>query len=154
MKARVSTRRFSPDHIPTSYKLEGDMKYDTELLRALLLHVEEKAIRVHDNLEDIEIDGWGPEEVAYHVVLAADAGLIRATVDRLPDDEDPEIIHVDYSVHSLTMDGHGLLEALRDPKRLRIIKERASQAGAGTIKLLMRVAEDYVSEQIRKLTGG
>lgn len=129
------------------------MKLEPELLRDLLLHVEEHATRVWDELETIKLDGWSEDQVTYHVVRAKEAGLIDASVDKLPDDTNPAVVHVFYSVHSLTMDGHGLLEAVREPKRMREIKERAKQIGAGSAKLFWGVAEAYVTEQIKRLSG-
>ncbi|MGB6404684.1 MAG: DUF2513 domain-containing protein, partial [Candidatus Sulfotelmatobacter sp.] len=53
------------------------MKRDMDLLRALLLKIEELP-PAGDFTGNIEIEGHTPEEVAYHAQLAQDAGLIVA----------------------------------------------------------------------------
>lgn len=132
---------------------EGDVKLNQDLLRALLLHIEEHATRPISDLQEIEIEGWNEADIAYHVLLAKEAGLIKARIDDVPDADDPGISHIAYSVERLTMEGHGFLGAVRDPKRLRAIKKLAAAAGAETVKTIAVVAEAYVLAKVKELTG-
>lgn len=100
-----------------------------DLLRELLLYVEEKATRPHSDLETIQIDGWSKDQVDYHVALAVEDGLIKARVDELPDFDDPGILQIDYSVHRLTMRGHNFLGSIAERGNWDAIKGGAKKAG-------------------------
>lgn len=130
-----------------------DLKLEMDLLRELLLYVEEKADRPYCDLTDIELKGWTEDQITYHVIMAAEDGLIKATVDGIPDDEDPAIVHMDYSVHRLTMRGHNLLGSIVEPGNWEAIKVGAKKAGAVTVSLLYKVAEAYVMQKVSQATG-
>ena len=53
------------------------MKRDIDLLRALLLKIEEMPYSEH-LMGAIQIPGYSEEEVCYHAQLAADEGFIEA----------------------------------------------------------------------------
>jgi hypothetical protein len=143
--ARMSRKRF--------LLREADMKLNLDLLRQLLLYVEENATRVHSELEDIRIEGWTAEEVAYHVVLAASDDLIKATVDSIPDDDDPMLVHTSYSVHRLTMRGHDFLGSIREPSNWEAIKAGTRKVGAFTVGAAVDVAKAFVKMKIADVMG-
>jgi hypothetical protein len=130
-----------------------DLKLEMDLLRELLLYVEEKADRPYCDLENIKIDGWSEDQITYHVIMAAEDGLVKATVDGIPDDDDPAIVHMDYSVHRLTMRGHNFLGSIQEPGNWEAIKGGAKKAGAVTVNLLYKVAEAYVMQKVSQATG-
>ncbi|MDX1004622.1 DUF2513 domain-containing protein [Sinorhizobium medicae] len=130
-----------------------DLKLEMDLLRELLLYVEKNADRPHSDLENIEIDGWSKEQIEYHVVLAFEDGLIKARIDELPDFEDAGILHIDYSVHRLTMRGHNFLGSIVEPSNWEAIKGGAKKAGAVTTSLLYSIAEAYVKQRVTEITG-
>jgi hypothetical protein len=129
------------------------MKLDMDLLRELLIYVEEKATRVHSDLEGIEIGGWSGEEITYHVVLAESDGLIKATIDSLPDEEDPELAQIEYSVHRLTMRGHDFLGSVREPSNWEAVKSGTRKIGAVTVGAAVEFAKAYVKMKITAATG-
>jgi hypothetical protein len=126
------------------------MKLDEELVRALLLHVEQHATLPHSDLDLIEIEGRGDAEITYHLEVMAEAGLLKATIDKLPDGEDPAIVHVAYSVHRLTYEGHELLAAVRETRHWREVKRRAGAVGTASVRSLMKVAEAYLVELVTR----
>jgi len=77
------------------------MKLDMELVRAVLLKVEE--IPFDGASHDISVDGRSPDEIAYHVMLLHEAGLIEA-ID----------LGVCWKPVRLTFSGHEFLDAARN----------------------------------------
>jgi hypothetical protein len=132
---------------------EANMKLDMDLLREILIYVEENATRVHSDLHDIQIEGWTGEEVAYHVVLAAGDDLIKASIDKLPDDEDPVIVHTNYSVHRLTMRGHDFLGAVREQSNWEAVKAGTRKMGAVTVGAAVEFTKAFVRAKISEITG-
>jgi hypothetical protein len=130
------------------------MRLEPELLRALLLHVEEHATRAHVELDDIAIDGWSGEAVAYHVKIAAAAGWLDATIEQIPDADDVSVTYVDYSVHGLWMPGHDFLEYVRDDTHWGAVKRAAGKAGAVTAAAFGRIAERTAFERVDALLRG
>ncbi|MHA6641337.1 DUF2513 domain-containing protein [Mesorhizobium sp. A623] len=129
------------------------MKLEPDLLRDLLLHIEEHATEVHCEMGEISLAGRADKEVTYHVVRAEEAGLIQATIEGLPDDDDPMVTHIDYSVHSLTFRGHELLGAIRTPKHWKVIKEGSKKAGIATVGAIFSFAEAYVKAKAGEYLG-
>jgi hypothetical protein len=132
---------------------EADMKLDMDLLRAVLIYVEENATRVHSDLDDIRVEGWTGEEVAYHVVLAAGDDLIKASIGQLPDEVDPVIVHTSYSVHRLTMRGHDFLGTIREPSNWDAVKAGTRKIGAVTVGAAVEFGKAFVRMKISEVTG-
>lgn len=129
------------------------MKLEMDLLRDLLLYVEEHANRPVSEIEDISLDGWQPDEVAYHVILAEEDGLIKAVIEMLPDDTDLALTHVVYTVQRLTSRGHELLGAIREPRHWKVIKDGSKKAGLATIGAIVSFAEAYVKAKANQYLG-
>ncbi|WP_442580730.1 DUF2513 domain-containing protein [Mesorhizobium sp. ASY16-5R] len=129
------------------------MKLEPDLLRALFLYVEEHAKRPISSLEDIQLHGWAADAVAYHVILAEEAGLLKAIIEDIPDTEDAERFHVVYNVQRLTSRGHEFLGTVRDPKHWRIVKDGAKKAGIATISSLFGIAEAYAKIKVTEFLG-
>ena len=153
VKYMEHNRRESGQSLKEHTFREVDVKLEMDLLRDLLLHVEEKASRPYNDLEDIVLDGWTDDQITYHVVLAAEDGLLTATVDSLPDDEDPVIVHVTYSVHRLTSKGHELLGTIREPSAWIAVKGGVNKVGAVTVSVVSAVAQAYLKQKVAEYTG-
>lgn len=139
--------------IPVNLNAGDDMKLQLDLLRDLLLHVEDAAQEPISDLSEIVLDGWTGKEVTYHVIRAEEAGFIQAIIDKLPDHENPENILVTYSIQSLTFTGHEFLGAIREPKHWKAIKTGAKSAGVATVGTLGVFAQAYMKLQISKYLG-
>ncbi|WP_041357949.1 DUF2513 domain-containing protein [Nitrobacter hamburgensis] len=124
------------------------MKLEVDLVRQLLLHIEEHATRPISDLDSIKIDGWTKDQIDYHVVLLADAVFIEAGLHRVPDNEDPSLVRVIYSVRRLTYNGHEFLETVRDPAIWRKVKEKAKAVGAMTLPAIAQIGAAYVKAQL------
>lgn len=130
-----------------------DMKLEMDLLRDLLIYVEEEAKEPISDLQDINIDGWTEKKIAYHVIRAEEAGAIKAIIDYLPNPENPDVFDVIYSVQSLTFNGHELLGSIREPKHWKAIKSGAKTAGVATVGALGTYAQAYMKIQTSKYLG-
>lgn len=80
------------------------MKRDADLARQILLETEN--IPFDGGVHEIKILGYSAEEIAYHLLLARDAGLLE--VKDLSGNE-----YVMVRVTRLTHDGHEFLDAAR-----------------------------------------
>ncbi len=116
------------------------MKRDMDLLRALLLKIEELP-PAGDFTGNIEIEGHTPEEVAYHAQLAQDAGLIVARF--LPPTNY-------FFAQRLTYAGHEFLDAAREEKLWNKAKQTVlSNAGTLTLEAL-KTALSLLMQQAAK----
>lgn len=149
MRIACSTRvKPIDENTPHVALREGEVKFDPDILRELLLYIEEHATEVWSDLDEIALEDRTAKEVTYHVEKAAEAGLLNATIDRLPDDTNPDIVHTAYSVHSIHFNGHEVLSAVRDPKHLRAIKDAAAKAGATTADAFYKFALAFVLAKV------
>lgn len=104
------------------------MKRDMDLLRALLLKIEEMPFSGGHLMGEIQIPGHSDEEVCYHAQLAQDAGLIEARFLK------PTTY---FAVERLTYAGHEFLDLARDDTRWASAKEKVEIAtGTLTIEAL------------------
>jgi len=107
--------------------LSADMKRDMDLFRALLLEIEK--LPANGKWTGIEVEGYSPEEVAYHIRLAQDAGFIIAKF--LVDEADI------FMVERLIYTGHEFLDAARQDTLWQKAKEIVlSNAGTLTVEVL------------------
>jgi hypothetical protein len=97
------------------------MKRDMDLFRAMLLKIEE--LPANGKWSGIEVEGYTKEQVAYHALLARDAGFIEAKF-LLPTDH--------FVVERLTFAGHEFLDAARQETLWNKAKETVLQ-NAGTL---------------------
>lgn len=120
------------------------MKRDIDLIRKLLLYLEEKP---DDNMiEDLEINGFSKIQVQYHFILMAQAGLIRCERS-LSSSTSDRVIRV-YPF-SLTWQGHEFLEASKNDtfwdKAKNLVK---SKSGALSIDVLKAVLISMAKESV------
>lgn len=87
------------------------MKRDIDLIRKLLIYLEEKPDDKIVKAEDVEIDTHDKNDIMYHFILMDQAGLIRCERQCSSSTHD-RVINV-YPF-SLTWDGHEFLEASRN----------------------------------------
>jgi len=98
------------------------MKRDMDLLRQILVQVEDHPFDM--GMVELRFDGRSKAEIAYHVKLAQQAGLVEA-ID-LSTSNGPDIRPT-----SLTWHGHEFLEAARDETRWKKAKSIMKKKGGG-----------------------
>ncbi|MEN5106668.1 DUF2513 domain-containing protein [Brucella anthropi] len=129
------------------------MKLEIDLMRDLLLHIEESASDPISSLTDIVIPSWSKEQIDYHVLQAQEAGFLQAHIDTMPMPEDPMRIEVHYEVMRLTFAGHEFLSAIRQPKHWKVIKSGAKGLGLASLSAIGSFAQAYAKSQIEKHFG-
>jgi hypothetical protein len=122
------------------------MKRDMDLVRELLLKLEAEPL--DGDLYSVEPDGLGitgrtPDEIAYHLVLLIDGGLLDAKRE----------LSGQFVARKLTWAGHDFLDSVRDPKIWRATKERVKEAGGFTMEILVGVAKEIISRNLVQLAG-
>jgi hypothetical protein len=121
------------------------MKRDLDLVREILL-----AVEASDEipLRWVELDHLGrPQgEIAYHVVLMAEAGLLEAqnlvTMQRYL-----------WLPKRLTWRGHEFLDAIREPEVWRRTKEGVAKAGNASLEFVWDLAKAYGKQLIKEHLG-
>lgn len=119
------------------------MKRDMDLLRLVLLEIEEKYRCTA--LVNLAINGYSVESVVYHCQLAYDAGYVASC----------DVHYADgsvywFSVGPLTWEGNDYLDKIRDGSRWEKIKKAASEKGlplvAETVGTISTAAITAVAE--------
>lgn len=87
------------------------MKRDIDLIRKLLIYLEDKPDDKIVKVEDVEIDTYDKNDIMYHFILMDQAGLIRC--ERQCSSSTPDRV-INIYPFSLTWEGHEFLEASRD----------------------------------------
>ena len=120
------------------------MKRDMELIRKILLRVEE--IPTPNNIDLVDISGHEQEEISYHVKLLGDAGLLDVYDLRAfgPDG-------FRYAPRALTNAGHDFLDSMRSEPVWRKAMSRLSKVGGSAS---MDVIQSLLASIVRDtLTG-
>lgn len=101
------------------------MKRDPDLAREILAEIEGHSYDPN-HFFVVEIDGYSKEEVAYHVMLLAEAGYVEAS--SLPT-TDGTI----WKAERLTWEGHEFLEAAQDKTLWNRAKALLTEKGGGIV---------------------
>jgi hypothetical protein len=120
-----------------------EMKRDMDLIRELLLHIEENPIfdgtrwmQPHSS-EDLGITDRSFKEVAYHLNLLVEEGLVRGTFGM----EAPQISR-------LTSKGHDFLDDTRDPGIWKKTKERLKGLPSVGIAIIGEIAKAEIKKHL------
>lgn len=122
------------------------MKRDLDLVRELLFKLEAEPF--DGNLWSLDPDGLGIDgrthgEIAYHLVLLIDGGLLDGEREQSGQ----------FVARKLTWAGHDFLDSVRDPKIWRTTKERVKEAGGFTIEILTGVAKEIITHNLARIAG-
>jgi DNA-binding transcriptional ArsR family regulator len=98
------------------------MKRDMDLARQILLNLEESKNQIGP--DDVNIKGYSKDEIAYHIMLLGEAGLINAYDCSTFDGPN-------WRAERLTWQGHEFIEASRDQKRWNQAKKLIKDKGVG-----------------------
>lgn len=123
------------------------MKRDMDLIRELLIAIEQDPqynatdLFAFNEPADLGITSRSVDEVAYHLQMLIDSGLITGKRSMTP------------IYGALTMAGHDFLDSVRDSAIWTKTKETASQAGGFSLRLLGEIATGLIKTQVEKHTG-
>ncbi len=128
---------------------DGKMKRDMDLIRQLLLRLEAMDIRPRNSIspltaQDIPVDGYTEDEIAYHLDLIIEARLIE-------NHNGQPAIGITFT--RLSWEGHDFLDSIRSLDVWQKTKSDAAAAGGFTVDLLKSLALAIVKSQIKTHTG-
>jgi hypothetical protein len=119
------------------------MKRDYELVRKLLLFLEDKS--TPEAIACPNIEGYDDLAIKYHLLLLAQAKLI---------DYEPELTNtgriIRVIVFSLSWQGHDFLDSVRNDAVWANVKSQASEKG---VSLPFEVLKSLATEAVKKLFG-
>jgi len=120
------------------------MKRDMELVRKLLLYVEENYTYKPLNSDSVRMDGYSDEVIGYHVKIMADGGLIE-TIDATSTDSRT----YQCFIRGITWNGHEFLDLVRDEGVWSNVKAALKRVGsAASFEVAKNVAVAYVSGRL------
>lgn len=127
------------------------MKRDMDLVRELLLRLEPIPVRpgatlLYGHHPDLQVEGFTPPEINYHLELLRDAKLIRGSKDQ------PRL-GSGIKFESLTWAGHDFLDSVRSPQVWTKTKEGAEAAGGFTLDLIRDLAKSILKQKLREIVG-
>ncbi|GEO43270.1 hypothetical protein SAE02_74180 [Skermanella aerolata] len=120
------------------------MKRDMDLVRKLLFYFEDKQSFSVD--QNVTIDGYSEDEIAYHLVLIAQAGFIDFEPQR--SSSNPDRIYKVYPF-GLTWKGHEFLENAKDENLWNKSKEKVLGVTGGlSADVLGSLIKYYAKEKL------
>jgi len=125
------------------------MKRDLDLVRTLLLCLENTKVpaghALHLGPNELLIDGYELEEVAYHIQLLKSAGFIRELGSK------PSRYGLNYG--GLSWEGHEFLDSVRDDAIWRNTRTAVSAVGGFTFDLVKDMAKAFLKAEFTRHTG-
>jgi DNA-binding transcriptional ArsR family regulator len=125
------------------------MKRDLDLLRDILLEVEDWNDPQPLRFEALAYDGKTQQEIGYHLELLEDAGYIDADISKWNSGAYARAL-----ILRMTMAGHDYLDSVRSPEVWNKTKTALEKVGGGAaLDVVKDVASKILAELIRIHTG-
>ena len=122
------------------------MKRDMDLIRTLLLRIEQPDDPDMDDLLDKASPDLDSKRIAYHLSIMVDAGFIKGIDARTND-------RPDWLALQLTWKGNEFLGTIRDPEVWEKTKTGVRKFGDISIDLFQELAKGFLKTKIEELTG-
>lgn len=124
------------------------MRRNMDLLRLLLLKLETlndeaNSIYVYQ-YDELMVENFTQDQVAYHLDLAIEAGLV---------DQGGSGVMNGFMFRRLTWDGHDFVDAVRDDDIWKKTRQGATAAGGFSLDLLKDLAKGFIRKKISEHTG-
>ena len=118
------------------------MKRDMDLIRTILLQIEQQPFT--DAWVELNVEGYAPEEITYHVILLAEAGLIEA-------DDVSSGAKMKWNPKRLTWQGCEFLDAARDNNRWNKAKLTMGKVGGFVFDIGKQVLVELIKSELRQI---
>lgn len=117
------------------------MKLNNELIRDILIYIEDVTDGVKPVYKEIKIEGYTQSEIIYHLRLLTDGGYVsqcQATIGN------------PICFKGLTWKGHEYLESIRDRYIWQEVKRNVENSGIKntTLDIIQKLADKIVREKL------
>lgn len=121
------------------------MKRNMELIRKILLTVEDKYVDTWLHNNEIEIDGYDMKTIGYHCAVLHDAGLLYDYKGQYGDGE-----LLQFGVGRLTWDGHEFLDKIKSDTVWNKTKDMITEKGIPfVLDAVKEIATAVTAEMIK-----
>lgn len=119
------------------------MKRDMELVRKLLLYIEENCM--HDALHSsqISVDGYSSDEIAYNIHVMVGGGLLDVVDASAMGDRFGY-----YLIKGISWYGHEFLDSVRNEGVWSHTKEALRPVGSASLGVIMSIATSVLNKQL------
>jgi hypothetical protein len=121
-------------------KVGIDMKRDMDLVRVMLLAIEESP---HGFAPKIEISGYTQEQIGYHATLLKEAGLAEGIETTTMGSQSPELM-----ITRLTWLGHDFLDNARENQTWNQAKDMIKTIGSASLQVWASVLTMIISKKL------
>jgi len=126
------------------------MKRDLDLIRDILLDVENWSNAQPLTLSSLEYEGKTKQEIGYQLELLADAGYIDVRIVK----DHVGIGYSDAFIVRMKMAGHEYLDTVRSPEVWKKTKTTLEKVGGGAaLEVVKQIASKIMAELISKYAG-
>ena len=129
------------------------MKRDMGLIRGLLLKLEDlekkshEVVTISSSEAELEVEGYEPGQIDYHMSLLYEAGLITSGIDT------DMMMDGTWVFRRLTWAGHDFLDTVRDPEVWKRTKSGASKLGGLAFEGVKNMATAYAKHVAKERLG-
>jgi hypothetical protein len=126
------------------------MKRDLDLIRDILLDVENWNIPQPLTLGSLEYEGKTKQEIGYQLELLEDAGYIDVRIIK----DHVGIGYLDAFIVRMKMAGHEYLDSVRNPEVWNKTKTTLEKVGGGAaLDVVKDIASKFLAELVKTYTG-
>lgn len=128
------------------------MKRDMDLIRNILRFID--ASEDDDEISGMQIDGYSHQEIAWHVMLLKEAGIVRAKIvcDAGGGVEAGagacSVIPDGYEIYAITREGYAFLDAFSNGARWKKAKGFIGDIGDAPLQLVIPLFMELLDERI------
>ncbi|KAF0231288.1 MAG: hypothetical protein FD175_1157 [Beijerinckiaceae bacterium] len=123
------------------------MKRDMDLIRLLLIEIEEKALEPYAGLQGLEVEGFPSSQINYNLDILIKSGMIEGEVQIYFGGESTHFIQ------GITWLGHDFLDDIRDPDLWAKTKNGANQIKSWSIETIKEIVKGLIKKQVEEYTG-
>lgn len=116
-----------------------------DLIRRLLLIVNAKQESNGLKADDLEVDDFSLEEIAYHLYIMSEAGMLVS--EPFHSTQHPEH-KFNIIVYELSWHGHEYLDLIHDMELWTNIREKMTRAGVNGFELAIELARKEIQQRL------
>ena len=128
--------------------MKRHMKRDMDLIRNILRSID--ASEDDDAISGMQIDGYSYQEIAYHVMLLKEAGIVRAKLvcDDGVDTGADSAIPDEYEIYAITREGYAFLDAFSNDARWKKATKIIGDIGDAPIQLVIPLFMELLDARV------